>query len=257
MPTPDPGNPAAPDIRPGRTVWKFWGTVLWGMFAFAGLFVGQALALVFEVLRHGGMGHIGETIRSAAGSGFTISLSVIMGLPGVMAALWLAIRFTSTSFSDYLALRRVSLKDLLIGIVGMALMLVVWEKLSGLVGHESSPGFMVDVLRSARAEGALGLLILAFCVAAPISEELFARGFLFRGWSETSLGSAGAIILSSLVWAGLHLQYDWFFFAQVFTLGLWFGYLRYLSGSTWLTIILHGLNNLGAVAQTIWLAGQS
>jgi membrane protease YdiL (CAAX protease family) len=55
----------------------------------------------------------------------------------------------------------------------------------------------------------------------------------------------------------LHLQYDWYFFGEVFTLGLWFGYLRYRSGSTWLTIVLHGLNNLGAVAEAIWLAGQN
>jgi membrane protease YdiL (CAAX protease family) len=116
---------------------------------------------------------------------------------------------------------------------------------------------MVDVLKSAEAHGALWLLILAFCVAAPIAEECFARGFLYRGWSQTALGAPGAIVLSSLVWTGLHLQYDLYFFGEVFALGLWFGYLRYRSGSTWLTIVLHGLNNLGAVAQTIWLSGQS
>jgi membrane protease YdiL (CAAX protease family) len=35
------------------------------------------------------------------------------------------------------------------------------------------------------------------------------------------------------------------------------GYLRYRYRSTWLTIILHGLNNLGAVVQTFLLAGSS
>jgi hypothetical protein len=52
------------------------------------------------------------------------------------------------------------------------------------------------------------------------------------------------------------MQYEWYFFGEVFTLGLLFGYLRYRTGSIWLTIVLHGLNNLGAVVQTIWLAGQ-
>jgi membrane protease YdiL (CAAX protease family) len=33
--------------------------------------------------------------------------------------------------------------------------------------------------------------------------------------------------------------------------------MRYRSNSTWLTIVLHGLNNLGAVVQTMWLAGSS
>jgi membrane protease YdiL (CAAX protease family) len=254
-------NPENPpmlvDSTPRRRVWKFWGTALWGLFAFVALFAGQVLALAYEVLRHGGTGNIGETVRAAASSGLTISLSVILGLPAVLAALWFAIRFTSTSFVDYLALRSASWKDLGIGFMGLIAVVAIWELLSQVTGHEGSPGFMVDVLKSAEAHGALWLLILAFCVAAPIAEECFARGFLYRGWSQTALGAPGAIVLSSLVWTGLHLQYDLYFFGEVFALGLWFGYLRYRSGSTWLTIVLHGLNNLGAVAQTIWLSGQS
>jgi uncharacterized protein len=92
-------------------------------------------------------------------------------------------------------------------------------------------------------------------VAAPMSEEFLARGFLYRGWSESSLRPVGAIILSSLAWTALHLQYDWFFFGEVFSIGLLFGYLRHRTGSTWVTIVLHGLNNLAATVQSIWLAG--
>ena len=113
---------------------------------------------------------------------------------------------------------------------------------------------MGDVLKSASADGALWLLVIAFCVAAPISEEFFARGFLYRGWSESFLGPAGAVVLSSVVWTGLHLQYDWFFLGEVFSIGLLFGYLRYRSNSIWLTIVLHGLNNLAATLQTMPLS---
>ena len=81
----------------------------------------------------------------------------------------------------------------------------------GSTGREVTPGFMGEVLELARADGALWLLVIAFCVAAPITEEFFARGFLYRGWSETALRPGGAILLSSLVWTALHLQYDWFF----------------------------------------------
>jgi membrane protease YdiL (CAAX protease family) len=55
----------------------------------------------------------------------------------------------------------------------------------------------------------------------------------------------------------MHLQYDWFFFAEVFSIGLLFGYLRYRSGSILLTVILHGLNNLAATLQTLWIASHS
>ena len=57
-------------------------------------------------------------------------------------------------------------------------------------------------------------------------------------------------MLSSLVWTSLHLQYDWFFFGEVFSIGLVLGYFRYRSQSIWLTIVLHGLNNLAAMVQT-------
>jgi membrane protease YdiL (CAAX protease family) len=134
---------------------------------------------------------------------------------------------------------------------------VGWELLSRATGHEVTPGFMGDVLKSARADGALWLLVIAFTVAAPVSEELFARGFLYRGWSESFLRPAGAILLSSLVWTAVHLQYDWFFFGEVFSIGLLLGYLRYRSHSTWLTVVVHGLNNLAAVAQSIWLTGST
>src|SRR5262249_48406545 len=99
----------------------------------------------------------------------------------------------------------------------------------------------------------LWLLVIAFCVAAPVTEEFFARGFLYRGWSETFLRVPGAILLSSLVWTALHLQYNWYFLGEGFSIGVLLGYMRYRSTSTWLTIILHGLNNLAAVIQTMYL----
>jgi membrane protease YdiL (CAAX protease family) len=247
-----PATVAPAEHRP--RIWKFWATALWGLFIFTAMFVGQIAVVLWFVLRHGGPIDIATTVH-VVGGGIPISLSVIAGLPAVLAALWLAIHLSRTPFADYLALRRTSWKNLAIGVAGLVVVVMGWDLVSRATGRDVTPGFMTDVLKSARDDGALGLLVFAFCVAAPISEELFARGFLYRGWSETLLRPAGAIILSSIVWTGLHLQYDWYFFGEVFSIGLLLGYLRYRSGSTWLTIVLHGLNNLGAVVQTIWLAG--
>jgi membrane protease YdiL (CAAX protease family) len=259
--------PAAPIPVTGAgrqpRIWKFWGTALWGLFVFAAMFVGQIAVVAYFVLR-------GDTpldlasLKAWLGSdaftallsgGLTISLSVIMGLPAVLAALWLAIRVSGTPFTDYLALRGTSWTNFLIGAIALFVLVMGWDLVSRATGREVEPGFMGEVLKSASADGALWLLVIAFCVAAPISEEFFARGFLYRGWSESFLGPAGAVVLSSVVWTGLHLQYDWFFLGEVFSIGLLFGYLRYRSNSIWLTVVLHGLNNLAAVVQTMWLAG--
>jgi len=245
----------APVVRPPR-IWKFWGTAVWGLFIFAAMFAGQIAVVAWFVLRREGPIDLAAAIH-VVGGGLTISLSVIMGLPAVLAALWIAIRFSRTPFADYLALRWPSWTNLLIGVAALFVLVMGWDLLSRATGREVAPGFMGEVLKSARADGALWLLVIAFTVAAPITEEFFARGFLYRGWSESFLGPVGAIILSSVVWTALHLQYDWFFFGEVFSIGLLLGYLRYRSNSTWLTVIVHGLNNLAAVVQTIWLAGHA
>ena len=253
-------NPASPPPlvvsaqRPPR-IWKFWGTALWGLFIFAGMFVGQAAVIVYFVLRQEGPIDLAAMTHFVSG-GLTISLSVITGLPAVLLAAWVATHFSRTSFVDYLALRWTSWQNFVIGAVSLAVLVGGWDLLSRALGREVMPGFMGEVLKSAQADGALWVLVIAFCVAAPISEEVLARGFLYRGWSESRLGVVGAIILSSMAWTAMHLQYDWFFFAEVFTIGLLLGYLRYRSNSTWLTIVIHGLNNFAATVQTFWLAGQ-
>jgi membrane protease YdiL (CAAX protease family) len=248
MPLPDATPPS-----PG--VWKFWGTCLWGALIFAAMFGGQfALVACFLVVK--GPPFDLASMRAVAGSGTVISLSVMMGLPAVLAVMWLATRLSGLPFAEYLALRRTAWTDLAIGIVALVVLVVGWDVVSRAIGREVAPGFMVDVLKSAQADGALWLLVIAFSIAAPVTEELMVRGFLYRGWSESFLGPAGAIVLSSLVWTAMHAQYyDWFLFSEVMSIGLVLGIMRWRSNSTWLTIIMHGVNNFAATLQTLWLAG--
>jgi uncharacterized protein len=253
-----PATPApyAGAQRPPR-IWKFWGTSLWGVLIFAAMFAGQ-FALVGCFFLGKGPPYDIASMKAVASAGTVISLSVMMGLPAVLAVLWLATRMARTPFADYLALRRASWTDLLIGVAALVVLVVGWDLLSRALGRDMTPGFMVDVLKSAQADGALWLLVIAFAVAAPVTEELMVRGFLYRGWSESALGPLGAVVLSSLVWTAMHAQYyDWFLFSEVLSIGLLLGYMRYRSNSTWLTIVMHGINNLAATLQSIWLAGQT
>lgn len=240
----------APERRP--RVWKFWGTVLWGLFIFVAMFAGQIGAVVLLVIYRGVPLDM-ASLQLVGRDPHALALSVIMGLPATLAAVWFAISFTGTSFVDYLALRWPLWKHLLLGALGLVLLVLVWETISRALGREATPGFMAELLKSGRDKGAATLLLLAFSVAAPVSEEVLARGFLFRGWSESFLRVPGAIVLSSLVWTVVHLQYDLYFLGEVFCIGLWFGYMRYRGKSLWLTIVLHGLNNLTAVVLTMWL----
>ena len=235
-------------------VWRFLGTALWGLLIFVAMFVGQVGAiLLLAALR--GLPIDMASIQSVGREPAALALSVIMGLPATLLAVWLAIRIKKASFVDYLALRWPSWMQLLFGAVGLILLVLAWETVSRSLGREATPGFMTDLLKSGRDKGAALLLLIAFSVAAPMSEEVLARGFLFRGWSASFLRVPGAIILSSLVWTVVHLQYDLYFLAEVFTIGLGFGYMRYRANSLLLTIVLHALNNMTAVVLTMWLGG--
>jgi hypothetical protein len=249
----NPDSPvAAAIVRPPR-VWKFWGTALWGLFIFAAMFIGQVVPMLAIVFWKAGKFDMAEAIN-VAGDGRTLALTVIGGLPAVLLAIWLPVHLSRTPFKEYLALRWTSWQNVVIGIVAMIVVVEGWDLLSKATGHEVTAGFMGDIMKSVMSDGVLWLAVLAFAVVAPLTEELLARGFLYRGWSESFLRVPGAIVLSSLVWTAMHVQYDLFFLGEVFSIGVVLGYIRYRSQSIWLTTLLHGLNNLAALVQTVLLA---
>ena len=56
-------------------------------------------------------------------------------------------------------------------------------------------------------------------------------------------------------WAAMHVQYDLYGIATIYLMGLYLGVVRYLSGSTSLTILLHGIANTIATAEAVYFSG--
>ena len=90
------------------------------------------------------------------------------------------------------------------------------------------------------------LNFLMVVIGAPIVEELLFRGFLFSQLKTTKLGVNGSIILTSLIWTSIHLQYDLFLLIPIFLIGLLLGYLMHKYNSLYLVIIVHAVHNLQA-----------
>ncbi len=88
----------------------------------------------------------------------------------------------------------------------------------------------------------LGMFILV--VLAPLSEELLFRGFVYGGLAPSPIGPIGAIIVTSLVWTVIHVQYDWLVMTQIFIYGVVFGVVRWQSGSLWPSVAAHAVINL-------------
>lgn len=95
-------------------------------------------------------------------------------------------------------------------------------------------------------------LVLVIC--APVLEELVFRGYLFKAWRNTRLGLSGTLLLTSTLFTSLHFaQYGWTILALIFALSMILGMAREKSGSIWVPMIIHSLNNLIAVVTVVYL----
>ena len=181
-----------------------------------------------------------------------LSLVAILSAPAEIGVVALAIRFARCRFADYLALVRPSRTYVLIGIACLVVMLPFADLVTWLSGRPIVLQFVVDAYKTARDSGTLWLLVIALVIAAPVTEEIVFRGFMYRGLAASRVGVAGAILIPSAIWAAMHVQYEVFFIAQIFIGELVFGLLRWKSGSTSLTMLLHAIVNLSSLLQTVY-----
>ncbi len=100
-------------------------------------------------------------------------------------------------------------------------------------------------------EGVLGstAAALLIVVAAPISEEMFFRGFLFAG-VRSSAPFIVAAVISSGIWGLFHYTGpdSWGVVLQLAVFGVALSWLYERTGSIWPTIGVHALNNAIAFA---------
>jgi uncharacterized protein len=162
---------------------------------------------------------------------------------------------TGASAVAYLGLVRFTPREFLIGFLATAALAAAIDGASHLAGLDIVTPFQTDIFTTARADGWLPALLLAIVVVGPIGEEIMFRGFLFRGWVTPDARGVAAVVVITLLWAGQHLQYDWFGIGQVFLTGLVLGWVRWRSNSTLLTIVLHMLVNLESCIEAMAAVG--
>ncbi len=219
-----------------------------GLLIFLSQFIIQVFVLIglyiFEAIR-------GSTIsvEEVVGNGLFLALvTILSGIVGVAFIILITRYFQGRSFLEYLGLTGVSLKQLGFWLFIAAVFLVLSDTCTFLLKKPIVTDFMVNAVQTAKFPW---LLYFALIIAAPIFEELFYRGFLLKGLSLSWLKPFGAIVLTALCWSLLHMQYDWYGVLQIFLGGLLFGYARLKSGSIYVTIAMHGLQNLVATIETI------
>ena len=186
-------------------------------------------------------------ISSIATNGAVLAASLALSAPAVILFLVWVVRLTKVPVSDYLALKWPTWRELGIGFLLLAALLGLTSLAATALG-EQSPAFISDTFTTAASAGMLPLLLISFVLLGPLQEELVFRGFFMRGLAP-AIGAWPAIVVTAAVWALSHGQYEWFFVGEIFALGLLFGWLRWRSGSSILTFILHAaVNGMAVVA---------
>jgi beta-phosphoglucomutase len=151
------------------------------------------------------------------------------------------------SIRRYLALRPISRRQLGRWCLALLAFALLADLTTVLLQKPIVPDVMVEAYRTA---GWPPLLWIAVVLCAPIGEELFFRGFLFKGWVQSPLGGWGTVIVTALIWAVIHQQYELYGIAIIFAAGLLLGYSRLHTGSLYPAIIMHALMNVIAMTQT-------
>jgi uncharacterized protein len=186
--------------------------------------------------------------------GAAVAVYLLAGNPVQVVTLALAARMTGEDLFAYLGLNLPRRRDVTIAAAALVVLVLAGDALTFAFGGELVPAFQTEVHRTALAEGMLLPLWIAMIVVGPVSEEILFRGFLFRGFIHEPQNALPGILAISLIWALLH-QYDWLGTTILFALGLFLGFVRLVTGSTTLVILLHMLWNLESVVETLFALG--
>src|SRR5277367_3334315 len=223
-------------------VWGLWATLAFAILAFV---LGQAMGFaVLSMVKSIDPGRV-------VSEGTAVAIYTLISNPVEIITLVLATQLSGTDALTYLGLDIPRWRDAAIAVAALAVVIGAADAVTFALGKEMVPAFQLELHRTALAEGTLPWLWLAIIVAAPVGEELLFRGFLFRGFVHEPPDALPGILIISLIWSMLHVQYDWFGTAQVFAIGVLFGFVRWRTGSTTLVILLHMLLNLESVVETV------
>jgi uncharacterized protein len=202
--------------------WGFWATVGWVALAIAVGLAGAHLVGFGE-----GLDLLGTLPPLAGPTGLIISSVVFF-------VLLLAAMLSQIPVREYFALHRPTHLDGYYWAIGVTIFAILNTFLSNVADVNSD----IVAYDAARSNGALPLLLVSTVIWEPVFEELVLRGFIFRGWSQR-LGPVATIVLTSALFALIHLQYSWQGISFLVSFGLVVGWVRWRTGSIVAPLLLH------------------
>ena len=171
-------------------------------------------------------------------------------------------RLESKNWTDYLKLRSFPIVLLLIAVLIMLSSGPMLELSSELNKSMKLPGFLKDLeqwmqnkelqmaimtkqLLKMNSIGVLLFNLIMLAVIPAIGEELIFRGCLQKIFARWSGNKHIAIWVTAIIFSAIHVQF--YGFLPRMLLGALFGYLLIWSGTVWIPILAHFMNNAVAV----------
>ncbi|MBI3709228.1 MAG: CPBP family intramembrane metalloprotease [Proteobacteria bacterium] len=231
-------------------IWGPFATLLWSALVILLFVVAQIVCVIFYIAAGRGTPaptEISGIVTSLAEDGELLSLSTFATTLVTAAAVTAIIKLRRGSdLKDYLGLVLPGRRQLWQWVAAIIAFNALSDLLSIAVGKPLVPEFLLNAYSSSESTWAFWAAVV---IAAPLGEELLFRGFLLRGLSASRLGAYGAVVATSVAFALMHVQYDFYGIATVIVLGLFLGMARIKTGSIFLAMIMHALANLEATAE--------
>lgn len=240
-----------PDDHP-NPFWSPWATLGWGLLiATVFILVQSAVVVAWSAMRTADGADPGDLAAELAVAGDLMSVTtLISAIAGSLLIFAVLVIGRGIRAREAMAFRAPAAGSVAVWMAITVALIAASDALTWSLDKPIVPEFMADLIRSAAIAP---LLWLAIIVAAPFFEELFFRGFLIEGLRRGVLGDAGAIVLTSLSWASIHIQYGLYEIGTIFIFGLALGLARIGSRSLWVPIAMHMLANLVATLEAYLL----
>ena len=177
---------------------------------------------------------------------------------GLLLIAWIFARLHTRQVRPFLRLRKPDAALTALAVVGLFVLLPVVQWLAGLTDDLPQPQWLEEQesiqqeLLEAVLLGDVSVLFSLFAIALTpaLCEEIVFRGYVQRQF-ERSGGVAAGIILSGVLFGLYHLRPSEAVALSV--LGIYLAYLAWRTGSLWVPIIVHFVNNAFAVSVAAYL----
>jgi uncharacterized protein len=220
------------------------------------LFMLIGVIIVFSVYGSVALSYLSNPSPSAPEAIMVLKvLQICQGLGMFIVPGFLLSMYFSPNPLRYLGFNRINFNLGFLAVLTVIIAFPGINLLASLNEQVSMPQWMVDMEQKAElltkafmnvnSFGGVLLNIFMIAVLPAIGEELIFRGLLQKIFTELTGKVVWGVVISAVLFSSMHLQFQGF--VPRLALGILFGYFYFLSGSIWLPIIAHFINNSIAI----------